>query len=69
MQTSGGIDVRGPDAPQGIAIPGVPAGLGTNLDEAGAVVTVRAHVRAGRVVRAHRRVIRKSNSNRKGRKP
>ncbi len=62
--TANGLDVRGPDAPQGVAIPGIPAGPATNLNPQGQVVSVRGHARRGRAVKAHVR-IRKPRSRRK----
>ncbi len=56
----GGLDVRSPDAPQGIAIPGIPAGPATNLNEQGGVVSVRSHARRGRPVKAHVRLLKRT---------
>ena len=60
----GSIDVRSPDAPQGVSIPGVPSGPATNLNEQGGVVSVRSHARKGKAIRAHVR-IKKSRTRRK----
>jgi len=62
--TANGLDIRGPDAPQGVAIPGIPAGAATNLNEQGGVVSVRSHARKGKAIRAHVR-IKKSRTRRK----
>ena len=59
---SGSIDVRQPYPPQGVAIPGIPAGPATSLTTtlgSQPVTTVSAHVRRGRSVRAHIRLLKK----------